>query len=474
MLANMVTTLFILPPLLWFILFKKGDDQRWLLTHFLQQPKLILQATGAALLPLLAYAYVFVRGAQHPEWRGQGQWPSAWAWFVDFMTIQQGRDELAPGLSLETIFTAEFPALMWQELTLPVFACGLLGLVFLGRRRAILFYSTLAIYFVFCWGYRFGNWFQVIIPAYPIFTIGFGALLGQLSNYANERIRDTTGQIPANGETRPPHLPATFYLLRFADTLLAALLVALLLFNLGRNWPAANQQSRPTDTALAPGWAILADAPQSPALIAASFEERLALQYIAAAWGAAPGIAPVDATTWSGSHTGEQALYVSRNGAAAAPQLIDPSRHFPQAVGRQLIELQPTARTELPSTAQAAKLNFGDTLNLVGWETPTAESWQVALYWQAARPIESDFTVSVRPLVAGQLISVAGNPAIQDHQPVWGTYPTSRWQAGEIVRDVYAPELPVGIVPDAVQIVVYQATATGFENLAEQTLTLSP
>ncbi|MEW5957384.1 MAG: DUF2723 domain-containing protein, partial [Chloroflexota bacterium] len=188
MLANMVTTLFILPPLLWFIFFRRasaGDGTY--LTVCLKQPKLIFQAVGLALLPLLSYGFVYLRGAQHPEWRGQGEWAGAWDWFIQFLTIQQGRAELSPGLTLQHFFTAEFPALLGQELTWPIFVGGLLGLACLGRRRAVWLYSTLLIYLLFCWGYRFGNWFQVIIPAYPIFIIGVAAGIDRILSAVHDK-----------------------------------------------------------------------------------------------------------------------------------------------------------------------------------------------------------------------------------------------------------------------------------------------
>ena len=99
-------------------------------------------------------------------------------------------------------------------------------------------------------------------------------------------------------------------------------------------------------------------------------------------------------------------------------------------------------------------------------------NWQIALYWQTSQPLTEDYTISVRPLVNGQLIVSNGEAVIQDHQPVWGFYPTSRWQPGSVVRDVYALSLPAEVTPDAIQIVVYKATDTGFENLAEQTIVM--
>jgi len=451
MLANMVTTLFILPPLLWFICFRRdtGTRQFFILTY-LKRPKLVLAAIGLALLPLVSYAYIYIRGAQHPEWRGAGEWAGTWDWFVQFLTIQQGRDELAPGLIAGNFFTGEFPSLMWHELTWLVFFGGLAGLIFLGRRRAVFLYSTLVIYFIFSWGYRFGNWFQVIIPAYPIFIIGFAAGLAKVVEVAAQRENKRIGAI--------------------VHTLTIVLLSGLLVYRFTTNLPRADQHNLATDTGLDPGWAILADDPIAPAVISGDFVERVALQYLNTVWGLG-GIFPVDAGGNGLSQAPEKAnVYVSRQALALAPAVIN-NRH-PQAAGEQLIALFDAPRTELPETAVASDIDFGNQLNLAGWEVietdPSVQSnWQVALYWQTSTRPAEDYTISVRPLINGQLMSVDGEPAIQDHQPVWGYYPTSRWTPGEIVRDVYALTLPNEVAPTAMQVVVYRATEAGFENLGD-------
>jgi hypothetical protein len=175
---------------------------------------------------------------------------------------------------------------------------------------------------------------------------------------------------------------------------------------------------------------------------------------------------------------------MSRRAAAAAPEAINQGERYPQAAGEQLVALWPAPRREIPATASPLDLRFGETLQLVGWEKvdpayPLPDevagrlaraNWQIALYWQAAQPLEADYTVSVRPLVGGQLISVNDEALIQDHQPVWGLYSTRRWQPGEIVRDVYALSLPPEVKPEAIQVVVYKATVSGFENIAERTI----
>ena len=456
MLANMVTTLFILPPLLWFIFFRRDpSEERYFWAVYLKQPKLVFQAIGLALLPLLSYSYVYSRGAQHPEWRGQGAWTTTWQWFVQFLTIQQGRDELGPGLTLQHFFTAEFPALMWHELTWPVLLGGLLGLACLGRRRAIWLYTTLLIYFLFCWGYRFGNWFQVIIPAYPIFIIGLAAGINFILSSINK-----------NGPLSPP---------RFAFYAINLVLIGLVLYRFTASLPRANQRNRPDDTGLEPGWAILADQPVRPALVSGVFGERVALDYLRIVWGAADGVyatAAGDFTLPDAAAVDDLAIYMTRQAVAAAPDAIRLETVYPQAAGEQLIALWSTPRTELPPSAIPLHLDFGDKLELIGWEQIDAANWQIALYWRAIAPMSDDYTMSVRPLVGGAVLTSEGEAVIQDHQPVWGVYPTSRWRSGELVRDVYALSLPPATSPEAIRVVVYRATESGFENLAEQTLVI--
>jgi hypothetical protein len=458
-LANLVTTLFVLPPLLWFVLGRRPD--------LLRSPKLIFSSLALALLPVLSYAYVYARGAAHPEWRGEGQWPSTWAWFVDFLTTQQGRDELAPGLTLTRFITAEFPALIWGELTWIVLVGGLLGLWWLGKRRAIFLYSTLAIYLLFCWVDRFGNWFQVILPVYPLVVLGFATGLNALwsGNW-----RSDGWQYGVRG-------------------LIVLGLVGLIASRLVVNLPRADQSHRAEDTGLEPGWAVLADAPPANSVIVGDHSEWLALQYLTHVWAAEPPVYPrplcqpdppnlADDTQ---DPPGASAIYLTRHAAATDPTCLADRHRY--AAGANLIQAQEIPNTLLPGTAQPVAGEFGSSLRLVGYEIqPTPDDglagasiapWHLSLYWQADLPIGFDYTVSVRPLRQGELIlDQDGGPLIQDHQPVWGTYPTGRWSPGEVVRDDYVLPLPDQAIPDGVQIVVYRAIEDGFENLGEAQLDL--
>ncbi len=423
MLANMLTTLFILPPLLYLIFTKRPE--------ILRKAKLMGQTIAMGLLPLLSYAYVYIRGAQHPEWRGQGNWASAGDWFLHFISTQQGRDELAPGLTWQNLFTPEFPSLIWGELTWLVLAGGLVGLAMLGRRKAIFFFGTLVIYAIFVTLYRFGNWFQVILPLYPLLVLGFGRSTGWLWGR---------------------------FSMAWARGAVVLALVVLLAYRFSLSLPRANQRNLLTDTGLDPGWAILADVAGPGWSISADFTEWLALQYLTEIWGVEPKLRLVE--------PGSPGEFVTRRAAEAYPSLIDPGAIHPQAVGANLIRRRTEPKTSLPpsATRPPVDLDFGGLIRLAAYEVVNGGQL-VNLYWTALAPIPVDYTISVRLWRQGRQLENEHGPLIQDHQPVWHTYPTSRWGPGEFIVDAYTFALSPQTQPDQLQIVIYQATSGGFENL---------
>jgi hypothetical protein len=465
-LANLVTTLLIVPPLLWFTMSRQP--------YVIRQPSLVLGSILLALLPVTSYSYVYARGAAHPEWRGAGQWTSTWAWFLDFITTRQGRDELAPGLNLASLVTHEFPALIWGELTWVVLIGGLVGLSWLGRRQAILLYSTLLIYLLFSWVDRFGNWFQVIIPAYPLVVLGFAAGVNALWS---------RGWSPSRQKP----------LLRGLILLGLGSLVA---YRLTTSLPRADQSYRSEDTGLDPGWSVLSDQPPANSIIVGDHGEWRALDYLTTIWGVEPSldprplcdVHPAEIAESAQALSGAKAIYLTRRAAAIDPACLADEHRY--AAGANLIQVQSTPNTRVPESARRADLDFGPML-LVGFEAhlrPSGKSstpfgntpvqpritWRLSLHWQARDAIDSDYTVSVRPLRNGAPFTGAdAEPLIQDHQPVWNSYPTSRWLAGEVVRDDYVLSLPDDLIPTSAQIVIYRSTALGFENLAEAELNLA-
>lgn len=440
MLANMLTTLFMLPPLFYLIFSRRPA--------ILRTPGLVVGSIGFGLLPLLSYSYVYIRGAQHPEWRGAGEWNSTMDWFLAFVSTRQGRDELAPGLTWQNLITPEFPSLVWQELTWPLLLAGLLGWALLGRRWLIFFAGTGFIYLVFVTAYRFGNWFQVILPLYPLLLLGSARSIAWLSDWL--AARSGTSWAQALLVAALCFLPAY----RVAQSLLP-------------NPLSSNQRFQAADIGLDPGWAVLADlaagdVPESPA-VSTGFEEWLALQYLQTVWQAEPEMTLVA--------PGQAAPFITRHAAEAHPRLIDLMQHHPQALGSQTIYLSPVPQTDLPPLTPVEQ-TLGDLFTLHGY-TRLADGSRFTLYWSAANPISADYTFSLRLWRQGQPLSDSVNPLQQDQQPVWNTYPTRYWQPGEVVVDAYTfPKPPQP--PDQLQVVIYRPAAGGFENLAVYVLDLQP
>ena len=448
-LAHMVTLLFIAPPLLWFVLRTEPK--------LVRQPRLLAGVIALALLPLLSYIYVYVRGAQHPEWRGAGEWASTGQWFLSFLSTRQGRDELT--WSLKPFLTPEFPALIWRELTWPGLIAGLLGIAAMGRRRAIMLYATLVIYLAFCWIDRLGNWYQVIMPAYALVVVGLGAGVGWLWHKVDERFAKRGG---AEGKRS-----------RGAWVALGALmlgLVALVIYRGVASYPRADASARVDDTGLRPGWTILADDPPAGAVVLGTLGETLALNYLTEIWGVRPDVRSV---------TSAQAQTLLAEGAplavteAALPVVaaeVSPAAHY-SALGRTLVALSAAPTRHLAQSGATAlgelrpwQHDFGGELQLqagrLGTDRATGET-VVLLIWQATAAPSQDWAVSVRLTQAGQEIA-----QLDRAHPVSGAYPTSRWAPGEVVADAYPFALPPDAMADGLTVVVYRKLADGsFANL---------
>jgi hypothetical protein len=120
----------------------------------------------------------------------------------------------------------------------------------------------------------------------------------------------------------------------------------------------------------------------------------------------------------------------------------------------------------------------GEGITLVGYSLQSAPTGapvlsgvdpalDLTLYWQVdpdAQP--QDWSVSVRPLHGGSLITRADGSSIQQDSagPVHGLRPFSGLRPHEIIADSY--RLPSTTYPDGIQIVLYRQLQDGFENLA--------
>lgn len=446
-LAHMITVLLLVPPLLWFVLRRCPD--------VLRRPGLIARSAALAALPLVSYVFVYVRGAQHPEWRGAGEWPSTWAWFWQFVSTAQGREELT--WALRPLWTHEFPSLIWGELTWLVLLLGLVGMGLLGKRRATLLYTTLTLYLAFCWVDRLGNWYQVIMPVYPLLVMGTAVVVNRIWQGKGFRFRVSGSKVRV-----------------FVRVAIVVGLLALIGYRFAVSYPRADCSNRPEDDGLASGWAILADAPAPRAAVLGDHGESLSLRYLTDIWGQRPDVAAVS----SGEArqllaAGHRPVYATVSAVPLVWSEVSPDVRFSSA-GLTLIELRSQPQTAIPPMQHALARDLGDHLRLLGYDLQPHPS-SLTLHWQATGPIAHDWAISVRPTQGGQLLFDDQQLIQFDRQhPVHGLYPTSGWASGEVVRDDYPLVLPPGLPADGITLIVYRPTADGFENLGQIELPWSP
>ena len=436
-LANLVTVLLVTPALVWFVLSVDPG--------LLRRPRLLTRLAALAFLPLASYAYVYARGAQHPEWWGQGRWDSTLDWFLSFLSTRQGRGEMTLRL-LPLDFG--YLALVARELTWPILLAGLLGLAVLPRRLALLTCGTLAAYLAFSYVDRYGNWFQVLMPAYPLLVLG---VVG-LATWAGQRLgREAV-----------------------AAGLFSALLLAGAGERLATNLPRSDLRDRPDDEALCPGLALVADAVGAGArggAVAVTYEEGLSLDYLSAVYGVGSDLSPVPP-----SQVGEMVEFLSRLAVPALPSEAAGWQR-PQLLGAVLLASRWPAATA--PIGESVTLDTTD-LSLVSSELRElpapcgGRQLVVRLEWRVREPPEADFVVSLRP-VAGESPLRSDERVVQvDHPPLWGLVPTSSWQPGERWLDAYALFLPPGPAPDAIEIIGYLVAPGQAEPLWRARLSLPP
>ena len=441
-LAHIVTVLFIVPGIVWYMLTRKPE--------YLKRYGFLAKVVGIFLLPLLSYTYVYVRGAQHPEWRGVGHWNSTWQWFWSFVSTQQGRAEMARGYRIFPIFTREFPAITWNELTPVVLLGGLIGLLMMRKRDAVCCYATLVIYFFFCYIDRFGNWFQVIMPAYPLIVLGFGVLAAKA--YRWEPGRKWAGILPKVG--------------------VILLLAALVGYRGLKSYPRADCSNRPADNAFDKGWLILSDDPAPKAAIAGTEDEFLSLEYVTQIWGWRKDVRPVSPDEMKRLWKKDDGtpLYVTSDAAGYIGEVI-PGAKFDGA-GIILVALEHSRRHSLPDGAMPARRYLGDGMALAGWQIRSparlpeharlpkpAKVRRISLYLKSKSKPKRNWSLSFRAVEKGKELCQC------DHQnPALGTVPTSSIHEGELVRDDF-PILASGA--DSWRLILYRPLGKGkYENLS--------
>ncbi len=125
------------------------------------------------------------------------------------------------------------------------------------------------------------------------------------------------------------------------------------------------------------------------------------------------------------------------------------TREFVSALDRYYARTQTIGKYEIYTPAPLAHLQsagFGDALALVGWsaqpETWQSGTLQLTIVWQAKRALTRRYTAFVH------LTNSTSDKVTQDdHEPLGGIYPTTRWASNEMVRDVYTLNVPRDLAP---------------------------
>jgi hypothetical protein len=108
--------------------------------------------------------------------------------------------------------------------------------------------------------------------------------------------------------------------------------------------------------------------------------------------------------------------------------------------------------------------SLGNGISILFAQAEAAPGGQVhiTVYWQAERPVDDDYNVAVHLLAHDPPQGPQDVLAQADRRhPVYGWYPTTRWSAGEIVRDDYVVSIPAGTQPVGLRVGMYCVDASG-------------
>jgi hypothetical protein len=133
---------------------------------------------------------------------------------------------------------------------------------------------------------------------------------------------------------------------------------------------------------------------------------------------------------------------------------------FLSSAAPEVVEMSlspPFAAEDIPLDADF-NLGNGFRIRSVNVKPLGNQQLQITIYWEKMGLVADDYSIAVHlvaqdpPLSELDLLDQADNK-----HPVEGLYPTSKWQAGEIVRDDYLINIPAESDPIAVRLAMYRS-----------------
>ncbi|MBN1873365.1 MAG: DUF2723 domain-containing protein [Anaerolineae bacterium] len=202
----------------------------------------------------------------------------------------------------------------------------------------------------------------------------------------------------------------------------------------------------------------------SPALIIPWGHDYWALRYAQTYRGQLPGLAVVEHdTNFRDRISRGERVFIQSKTFNIFPvtwwESLAGGRLYLTTAAPAITEMSLTPPLQVSDVPSTVALDLENGLSIraatVVWDN-AAQLW-VTVYWEVLEPVDLDYSVAVHLVAQDPPLSGTDVLAQADaNHPVETWYPTSRWEAGEIVRDNYLLEVPEAGSPVAVRIGMYR------------------
>jgi len=408
----------------------------------------LLPMLGVALLAPLTYLYLPLRAWQGAEWTFSQ--PGTWQGFRAILTDTKVTRIVAvpAGLTQWLARAKGTTQLLDDDLPMPLLIVGLAGVAVLalrGRRRQGLALILIALAYwalaMVIWEGRVSD--ALLAAKVPVvYVAGLGLALG-----AGELER-----------TWP----------RLRPGVLACLaLVCGLLFVAHRPMVLGITRDPSAERVIATVGQVELDPDRPTTFMALWGHDYWALTYAQAYRHQLPGLSLVDHNADFGTilERGDRLLTLDRTfyhrplswweQQAGAGHLTSAG---PEVV--EIARMPPLSQHDVPS---GPRLDLDNGLGVASASVERhRDELRLTVYWQAERAVDEDYAVAVHLLAHDPPRGPADILQQADSRhPVGGWYPTSRWGAGEIVRDDYVMPVPPGAEPVALRLGMYLVDPQG-------------